>query len=319
MVRRSTAIDRSRRGLGGFTLIELLVTVTVITILLGLLLPAVQAARESARRTACRSRLAQLGQATMNYEGAHREFPPGRIGCDDAGETSNVDACPPGLPSEKKTAASGFVALLPQLDRQVLYERLDVESGGLWNRNVDDLGWYADASKCQGVKEALPELRCPSDRSAVISETYLPVRAATGSYAMVHGTLGPSAALVAAKYGNDGAFLYVTRRSVEQVSDGLSTTMFFGEVVLADTWESSNTWSYALVHADCLRTTANAMNTRPGAGVIRDRQNGAFGSEHPGGAVFAFGDAHVEFLDQRIDLSVYRALSTIDGDELAAN
>ncbi|TWU22747.1 DUF1559 domain-containing protein [Bythopirellula polymerisocia] len=300
----------------GFSLVELLVVISIIAVLVGLLLPAIQAAREAARREGCLNNLKQIGLAIHSYESSHRKFPPGRVGCDDTGDQMPIAACPPGLPTERRTAASGFVVLLPQLEMQALYDRLSIEVGGLWNRNVDDLSWYADKSKCLAIKEQPPFHHCPSDTSAELSDVYAPVLAATGSYAFVQGTLGPGKPPEQVKYENDGPFLYVTCRKPSQVTDGLSQTMFVGEVTLADTWESSNTWTYALSHADCLRTTSNRLNTIPGAGYAYDRQNGAFGSQHPEGAVFTFGDAHVEFLSDAIDRDLYRSLSTIASSEL---
>ena len=85
-----------------------------------------------------------------------------------------------------------------------------------------------------------------------------------------------------------------------------------GEVALADTWESSNTWSYALVNADCLRSTRNPLNTRPGDGIVRERQNGAFGSEHPGGANFCYADGRIRFTEDTIGQTIYRSQSTIN-------
>lgn len=295
----------------GFTLVELLVTLAIIGVLVGLLAPALQAAREAARRATCHSRQRQIALALLNYEQARRALPPGRLGCDDTGDALPIDACPPGLPPEAKNAASGFVAILPQLEQQALYDRLAVEVGGLWNRNVDDLGWYANVDKCEGIKASLDILRCPSDASEKLSSVYHPVVAATGSYALSQGSLGPYAPLHRVKFANDGAFLYVVARRWNEFADGVSTTLLVGEVTLADTWESSNTWTYALAHADCLRTTANRLNTQPGAGSAYDRQNGAFGSQHPGGAYFAFGDAHVDFVDDSVDLPIYRAMSRL--------
>ena len=228
----------------------------------------------------------------------------------------SIDVCPPNLRSDKKTAASGFVPILPQLELQNLHDQLAIEEGGLWNRNVDDLAWYRDPLKCKGIKQRIGVLVCPSDTSSSMSAVYDPVLAATASYAFVQGSLGPSTAAHIVKYGNDGPFLYVTRRTLRQFIDGLSKTAVLGEVVLADTWESSNTWSYALVHADCLRTTANPLNTQPGAGSAVDRQNGAFGSQHPGGAIFCFADGHVEFVANAVDHAIYRGMSTIAGAEL---
>ena len=135
--------------------------------------------------------------------------------------------------------------------------------------------------------------------------------AATASYALVQGSLGPDSPLHVAKFENNGMFLYVVRRKPAQVTDGLSKTTMIGEVVLSDAWESSNTWSYALVNADCLRTTRNQLNTQPGAGVVLERQNGAFGSYHFGGANFCFADGHVQFVADSIEQRVYEAQSTI--------
>ncbi len=304
--------NRRRRG---FTIVELLVAIAIIGVLVGLLLPAVQSARESARRAACVNHQKQLALAILNFEQAHRRLPPGRIGCDDTGDTSTIDVCPQGLSADKKTAASGFVSILPQLEQQALYDQLSVEVGGLWNRNVDDLGWYSDMEKCKGIKQQPTVLRCPSDTSEKMSNVYDPVIAATGSYALSQGSLGPGKPLAVTKYGNNGAFIYVRQRKLRQLTDGTSNTFLLGEVVLADTWESSNTWTYALAHADCLRTTANALNTQPGAGYTYDRQNGAFGSQHPGGANFAYADGHVTFVEDEIDIANYRSMSTIGGGD----
>jgi prepilin-type N-terminal cleavage/methylation domain-containing protein/prepilin-type processing-associated H-X9-DG protein len=299
--------------MGAFTLVELLVAISILGALSALLLPAVQSAREAARRTTCAIRQKQLGQAILSFEGTYRTFPAGRIGCDDTGETTDISVCPPGLASAKKSGASGFVEILPQLEQQSLYDQIAVTKGGLWNRNVDDLEWYSDPGKSRGIKENLRVLVCPSETSQSLSEVYAPVIAATSSYAFVQGSRGPNVATTIVKFDNDGLFLYVLRRKANQVVDGLSNTVMLGEVVLTDTWESSNTWSYALVNADCLRSTANPLNTRPGAGTTVERQNGAFASRHPNGALFCYADGHVQFLTDEIDRAAYKAASTIDG------
>jgi len=303
----------------GFTLVELLVVIAILGALIALLMPAIQAAREAARRGTCLNQLKQVGLAIHQYENAMGYFPPGRIGCDDTGENISISVCPPNLPAEKKTGASGFVSILPYLELSNLYEQLAVASGGLWNRNVNDLYWYYNDEKAEGIKQPIHILKCPSEQSAAISDVYHPVLAATASYALVQGTLGPPEPIHNVKYFNDGMFVYVARRRVGQVTDGLSKTLMVGEVVLADTWESSNTWSYALPHADALRTTWNPLNTRPGAGDTLERRNGAFASRHPRGAVFCFADGHVQFVQEDIEISTYQALSTIDGSELLEN
>ncbi len=310
---------RSRPAWGspanGFSLVELLVVIAIIGVLVALLLPAVQAARESARRSLCSNHLRQVGLALAAYESAVSKFPPGRVGCDDTGDRMSHPICRPGLPPDSKTGASGFILLLPHLEEQALFDQLDIQHGGLWNRNVNDLYWYQDPDKCLGIKKRVEVFVCPSDNSKVVSNVYTPVLAATGSYALVHGSLGPDAPVHIAKFENNGLFIYVVPRTVRQVKDGLSKTMAAGEVALADTWESSNTWTYALVNADCLRSTRNLLNTFPGSGIVSMRQNGAFGSRHTVGANFVFGDGHVVFIDNAIDPALYVAASTIRGSE----
>jgi prepilin-type processing-associated H-X9-DG protein len=295
------------------------VVIAIMAVLAGLLLPAVQAAREAARRSLCTDHQRQVALAFTNYETARGIYPPGRLGCDDTGESTDITECPPGLPAEKKTAASGFIEILPQVELQALYDQLAVHQGGLWNRNVSSIAWYYDQPKRAGVQQTIPLFICPSDAVSPLSEVYHPVVAATASYALVQGTHGPGAANYQkhiAKYENDGLFLYVRPRAARQVTDGLSRTLMLGEVILADWWESSNTWSYARLNADSLRTTSNPLNTHPGAGALSpERQNGAFASRHPGGAVFAFADAHADFIDDSIDPALYRALSTIAGED----
>ncbi len=305
---------------GGISLIELLVVLSLIGILVSLILPATFMARESARQASCRNKLRQLGLSMAMYEQVRRHFPAGRLGCDDAGHGSAARLCAPNLPSEAKTGASAFVAVLPFLELSNLHDQLNVRSGGLWNRNVDDIQWYyIDQSKRWGVQQRPPVFVCPSDPSKPLSDVYYPVKAAPGSYALVNGTKGADSPLAEVKYRNDGMFIYVRRRTVPDVADGLSNTLMLGEVRLSDTWESSNAWTYAISHADTLRTTRNPLNTPPGSGVAVERQNGAFGSWHSGGALFGFADGHVQWLSQEIDHSLYHKLAAIDDVRAALN
>ncbi len=309
-------IDSRRASRRAFTLVELLVVIAVVGILIGMLLPAVMAIREAARKTECQNKLRQIGVAIANYESSQRTLPPGRIGCDDTGDKMILSECPVGLTSIEQNGASGFVSILPQMERQSLHDELDVAGGGLWNKNVDDLAWYYDMSKKQGVKMHLDIYWCPSEVGSKTSSVYHPLEAATSSYAFCGGSMGPEVPTYVSAYRNNGAFLYRTKRRYRDVRDGLSNVLFVGEVILPDTLESSNVWNYALANADCLRSTSNPLNTAPGAGVVLKLQNGAFASWHPGGASFVHGDGHVTFVADSIDHRTYQALSTIAGGEL---
>jgi prepilin-type processing-associated H-X9-DG protein len=127
-------------------------------------------------------------------------------------------------------------------------------------------------------------------------------------------------------------FCYRTVYRRSDVRDGMSNTMFVGETVEGHVRESANVWTIGARHLHSMRSTDNPLNTWPGDGVFVRvgggggtgddqplygyRANGAFTSQHPGGAAFGFGDGHVEYLSENIDLFTYRALSTRAGGEV---
>ena len=307
----------SRRTIG-FTLVELLVVIAIIGILIGMLLPAVQSVRESARRVTCQNNLRQIGIAMLNYESAFMHLPPGRSGCDDLSDANPTTNCPGGLSAEEKAGYGAFVSILPQLEQRPLQTMLAVRNGGLWNRDVDDLRWWMQPTKRNGILVEIDVYWCPSEGGQRTSDVYFPVLGATASYALSMGTLGPDADEFESKYRNDGAFIYRREREFAQFSDGLSNTYLVGEVTAPDTNESSNLWSYALAHADTMRSTRNPINTAPGAGIVFELRNGAFASSHPNGSQFLSGDGHVSFVGDNIGIDIYRAASTINGGEVSS-
>ncbi len=308
--------DLSNTSRNGFTLVELLVVIAIIGILVALLLPAVQTARESARRTQCISRLKQISLAFSLHESNLQKFPAGRMGCDtQMGDPKFPDApCNSLTEQGRLCGASSFALALPFMEEQPLFDALDPAGSGLWVDNLNDLRWYQETS--QEKRDAVlarPEIfACPSSPSEGFTDIYPPTMAATGDFAVCNGTLGPDHPdQQEVKYQNDGAFIYGRKRAVIEIVSGMSNTYFIGEVRDADLWESSNVWTYGRVHSDTLRSTRNPLNTKLGEGVVLNRRHGAFGSVHPGGASFAFGDSHVSFVSEEIDIDVYRENSSV--------
>jgi prepilin-type processing-associated H-X9-DG protein len=122
---------------------------------------------------------------------------------------------------------------------------------------------------------------------------------------------------------NDGLFVYKLRRKIKQITDGTSKTLAIGEVQGEDTFNGVNLWTQAFRDGSMIRNSSNPINTPPGAPFDKPLAdcrygpcwNGAFGSNHPGGALFCFADGHVTFVRETISSTVYKAASTFAGGE----
>jgi prepilin-type N-terminal cleavage/methylation domain-containing protein len=201
----------------GFTLVELLVVIAIIGVLVALLLPAVQAAREAARRSQCSNNLKQIGLALHNHLSAKRVFPAGRLGCD--GEVGTPCG---GVAAEDRVGPSGFVALLPFLEQQPLFNQFAigdfVDGPWLTAAGSSTTAWiprYVEALKSRPevfvCPSDNPELCCPTYGGDIIVGKSHFLRpddcAATGNYAFSLGTDGPPAN-GQMKFRNDGAFFF---------------------------------------------------------------------------------------------------------------
>lgn len=332
----------SKTGRNGFTLVELLVVIAIIGILVALLLPAVQAAREAARRTQCKNSIRQISLGVALYESARGELPPGRFGCDDV-NGQNADCDRTDNPFHNPT--SGLLLIAPYIEEQALFDGYEAminfdgtgpygtsTKGEEWGTSL----WLADepVQRANLLAQVPVVYRCASDNSPLVGDQGLGEGRGLGSYGLVMGTMGTTPLTFGSgKYFNDGLFQYGGGFEFRRVSDGLSKTMVAGErpgslaedleIVIAQSGGAfqidvavDNIWSHAVTGRQALFNTFNPMNSPPGTGEIMGGNgnfNGAFTSRHPGGGNFAFADGRVVFLQEEIDQLVYWSLSTRGG------
>ena len=194
-------------GRRAFTLIELLVVIAIIAILIALLLPAVQQAREAARRSQCKNNLKQLGLAYHNYHDTHRVLPPGYVQ-----ETVT-----------HKNEATWVVFILPFVDQAPLYNTADFHGPTFGQTTTTSQNFQITSTR-------LPVMTCPSDTEGNLAFGYL----ARGNYAASNG-IGPM--IAAAGYqspaparGAVGAFNDNSSTKMRDFTDGTSNTVVLSEI-----------------------------------------------------------------------------------------
>jgi prepilin-type N-terminal cleavage/methylation domain-containing protein/prepilin-type processing-associated H-X9-DG protein len=279
----------TRPARSAFTLVELLVVIAIIGILMALMLPAVQAARETARRMKCTNHLKQIGLAIHQYHNVHQAFPPGTID--------------EGVPRRQEWGWPVF--LLPYLEQRSLYNELDPS-----RRRLTDVLLSSEMSL---VKAPLSVFRCPSDRTptlltdtdqrrdldgeAIVGDSFF---GATSNYIGVTGfwEIGVPP--------EDGVLYANSAVSFAHIRDGASNTFAVGERDFrcgAGIWAGvPSARGRGPKGADyVLGRISLRMNDEPNTGVPSCCQ--AFSSPHPDGGNFALCDGSVQFVSETIEFN----------------
>ncbi|MEZ6132791.1 MAG: DUF1559 domain-containing protein [Planctomycetaceae bacterium] len=305
-----------RTSTRGFTLIELLVVIAIIAILIALLLPAVQQAREAARRTQCKNNLKQIGLALHNYHDTYNRMP--------AGSFSNG------------ARLSWHVSILPMIDQAPLYNQVDFNLLNYSNAGFTTLftpvtlsawdcpssisrnkkGYTADTTlqtthyygvmgpKVENPAPAgFPAYRC-NGVSSTANECRVPTLGAHGGYAR-QGILGRN-----------------TSTSFSDVLDGTSNTLLVGEISNAKTNTGADMVGYRRwwrgfdgTASASTKNVAFAINSK-GYNGSNDFNDIAFGSNHTGGAQFILADGSVTFISENVDMASYLATASMDEGEV---
>jgi prepilin-type N-terminal cleavage/methylation domain-containing protein/prepilin-type processing-associated H-X9-DG protein len=320
-------LRRSRRS-GVFTLVELLVVIAIIGILVALLLPAVQAAREAARQTQCRNNLKQLCLAVLNYAAANREsLPPGGI--------TNGPCC------STPSGTCWTISILPFLEEQALYDRYDMNRFNEDDVNAPVRETYMAKFGCPS-EDGLRELDSPeSGPGAGLLYARGSYRACSGESdgsgwydshqtdSLLRNWLGAFPTI-----GSDSELSkFLSRNKVtttvklKDITDGTSNTLAIGEMTSKESSRSSEQrrtfWAYTY-------TSYNKSSVVPQTRTMivdyqkcvdiggpggADPCKRAWGSFHPDGLNFAFCDGSVHYVTTSIDMTLFAGLATIGGSE----
>ena len=299
------------RSRPGFTLIELLVVIAIIAVLIALLLPAVQQAREAARRTQCKNHLKQLGLAIHNYESTHNRLPSSGQG---------LSATPPYTPVFDKHAT--FTHLLPFVDQASVYGQFNFDNA------------YNETAANRAVAQrVIPMYLCPS--AALRNGNSDTLRYGAIDYgATLHTNIDPATGLPGSAFTTPGALAWDCTR-MGDISDGLSSTILIGEDVGRHDGMKSlyddpynpgfkrSHWRWAEPdNAFGVSFTPN-FHRNPWGGPpsckwidMNCGPNDELFSFHVGGAHILMGDGRVQFLGDSVDYRVLRGLVTRQGGEV---
>jgi prepilin-type N-terminal cleavage/methylation domain-containing protein len=319
-----------RRRMPAFSLVELLVVITIVGVLIALLLPAVQAAREAARRAHCANNLKQIGLALHAYHAALGSFPPGNL-------NYTAGRCP-GMAEPTVSYSTWYgnwaIAVLPYMEQAALFDRYDLQ--------------YANQSPENRVvrETAVAAYVCPSDDA-----TGAPTVPATGPANAIGAKYAPGSYRAVSGRGDDAlsyldsemmfeykresrgpihaAFAAVawgyTAERFRDIKDGLSNTLLVGESTTPPGAGFRTFWAYSYAYYAMSAATAQPRTLwgdYDRCVAVGDADHVApckrgWGSFHPQGLTFVFCDGSVHFLGSSIEMTLFTDLATIDGGEIS--
>ncbi|WP_437192861.1 DUF1559 domain-containing protein [Planctomicrobium sp. SH527] len=284
-------------------MIELLVVIAIIAILIALLLPAVQQAREAARRSQCKNNLKQIGLALHNYHDVHQILPPSDIG-EDAFKTSSYCS---------RNSLSWMVLIMPQLDQTNMYNALQGANAfnDCW-RNIP-AATTGTATAPAFAKTPMSAFMCPSDPS----DTLNPLMAgwAKSNYVGVSGSPYRPTMSGTVVTNPTGVFYVNARMPFHKITDGLSNTALIGEragIKIGATQKIASVWIGVHQNGSNSGSVVNAIMDGGTYYAINGAQGTAnFCSPHTGGLHFLLGDGSVRFLSENMAGATQRYLGAI--------
>lgn len=336
----------------GFTLIELLVVIAIIAVLIALLLPAVQQAREAARRSQCKNNLKQLGLAIHNYHDIHNVLPPETIHAGGVDCNKYISAT---APNRRVLNHTGYMMLLPMIDQGAVYNRIDFSqpTGFAKHSSCTNLTVASGAGQVYQdyvdgepvTAQYIPLFMCPSEKAPA------PMTSTTSQHRMQNAQRTTYGFISSRVNSNHRPFkVPETSASTERrrsawgfdgsarfadITDGLSNTCLLIETpinkatgadpdnnILAGPFWSS--WTYYF--------SVSPLNERLGygAGINKSRPSGSnggdhtppvpfawsAGSKHTGGCQMVMGDGSVRFLSENVATEVLEGITSAAGGEI---